>query len=296
MEWKHNEADQAVLDAGRDQVDARIADGNPESCDAGLQFQVEGKRYRIQVANDIKTRMAAYRFINDIYTAKGYGKPNPSGMWYSRYEMLPGTVTITLVSDGNVVGAVTLASDSHLRLPADDAYQKELDEKRAAGYRMTEVMSLGICPRLRGQREILGRLFSFVSLVARFMLDSTHLVVTVVPHHIRFYVDQLLFVQNGEFGYHKKTGVTCALALVDLQKKRYLDAETRDRTFYRYFYTEEEAPELVYAMGKQLRPISMREVVFFLSQRPEIWFNAPDDFRAAILQSGNELNSMVMSA
>lgn len=253
--------------------------------DIGFKFTVDGESYTIQVANTLARRMEAYRFIYKIYQAKGYGIPHESCMWFNKHEMMPGTLTLMVMRGKETVGAATLAPDSALRIPADTAYGEKLDEKRAEGYRVTEVMSLGICPRLRGQREILGTLFSFVHLIPRKLFGSTHLVVTVVPHHVRFYIDQLLFEQEGEFSYHKKTGVTCALAFLDLEKKAGIEESVRDRTFYKYFYTEEGAENTARLIGRQIRPITNREVAFFLSQRSEVLFSLTEEEKRVLLRS-----------
>ena len=123
-------------------------------------------------------------------------------------------------------------------------------------------------------REVLGRLFDCAYLTARRIRRATHFVHTVVPHHVSFYRDQLLFNQTGRERFQSKTGVNVVLLSIPLDTPDWVEGELRQDTFYRFFLSEKEEPGLVAALRRDIVAPTGEEIEYFLSERPEVWAKA----------------------
>jgi hypothetical protein len=258
-------------------------------------FAVDNEWYSLHVANDLATRREAYRFMYEVYEAKGYGQPHRCRMWFSIYEMLPTTLTLVVRRKGAVVAAATLTGDSCLGLPADEIYGPELDRRRGLGQRLTEVMSMGVRRDLRSRMGIVARLVNFVCLTGRYVQHSTDFVITVVPQHASFYENMMRFERFGQEGFHKKTGVRCVMLTLSLDLfARLREGGEQTRTVYRYYVPRDQETDAISTLAESVRQITPAEVRSFLAEKPEIWERASPaqkDALSKVVLAGQVLGS-----
>jgi hypothetical protein len=253
-----------------------------------------GSGYTVRVANDLESRQKAYRLVYRLYLEKEYAQPRPSRMWLSIFDALPETTTLLIerTDTGAAVGALTVAVDSPMGLPADKLYGPELDALRASGRRLAEIVSLGVADDLAGGMQVLVKLFNFGYFVARGLQGVTDFVVTVNPRHVNFYQRLMLFEAAGpEREYAKVGGAPAVLLRLDLavpEEQVRLERgpqelrPTRSRTIYKSFLTVREEPAVVAGLRGSLRPMSSREIGYFLVAETDILAEASEEQRAVI--------------
>jgi hypothetical protein len=260
----------AILEA----LDQRCETSAPDS----FVFGPDGE-YRLHVANDVDWRLRTYRMMHGIYNEMEWGKPDSSGLHFGIYDLLPDTVTLVVTASGRIAATMTVVFDSKLGLPDDATYGPELDLERMLGHRQAQIISFGVRREARGNREILGKLFNFVYLVARRVRGASHFVHTVVPHHVAFYRRHLLFEQIGGERFQKKTGAGVCLLTLPLSIPDEEITRPRPRGYYRYFLRPEEEPSGLAYLRATIRPISDEEVAYLLSRRPKVWEHASGEQR-----------------
>jgi hypothetical protein len=253
-----------------------------------FDFHAGGERYSVRIANTRQLREKSYRLMYDIYEEIGYGHPHPSRMWYSLYELLPETVTVTVLHGEEAVATMTVVYDSPFGLPDDANYPVEMDRHRALGRKLAQIISLGVRSDSRGAARVLVKLFNFGYFVARGIGGATDFVNTVIPRHAPFYYRKLLFEEMGEERHQPKTGVDVVLIKLDFEEAEHEahsehglfgpDAPTR-HTLYDQFDSAQERPDIVKALASGIRPITEEELVHFLGRKPELWREAPPDQR-----------------
>ncbi len=243
------------------------------------EFTAGGKRYRVRVANTRELRERSYRLMHDTYRRTGYAHPGPFPAWYSLFELLPDSVTLVVMRGDDMVGTMTVVFDSPFGLPDDETYGRELEVLRASGMRLSQIISFGTRGLRRGSMEVLGRLFDCAYLTARRIRRATHFVHTVIPRHVQFYRDQLLFERAGRERYQTKTGVSVVLLSIPLDTPDWVEGELRENTFYRFFLPEGAEDGPVSAIRKQIEAPSVGEIEYFLSKRPEVWRKASAEQR-----------------
>jgi len=234
------------------------------------RYVVDGDVFEYAVANTAYLRERSFRFVYDQYKQSGLGGLHPSRMWFSISELLPDNTTILVIKDNRIVASISNLLDSPLALPADDVRADAVDTLRATGGRPTEVFSLAIHPELRPRRAAIGRMYSVISSMNYFLFDRTHLVICVVPDHMRFFREQLLFEWDGVLGFHAKTGVDCRLLTLPLINHLTADEDTRRRSMLAYFLPERELPPVLGGLKAQLAAVDRAQLEHFLAARPEI--------------------------
>ncbi len=250
-------------------------------------FTAGGDNYQIQIANTRELKKKAYGLMYDIYEKIGYGHPNPSRMWYSLYELLPDTITVLVLRDGKAVATMSVVFDSPFGLPDDENYADELDELRASGRKLAQIISLGVRTDVRGVTKVLVKLFNYAYFVARGLHGSTDFVNTVIPRHAAFYYHKLLFTKVGETRYQPKTGVDVVMIKLDFsdaENEAHLEHGTLPggpvhHSLYRQFKSVYEAPEMVTSLEKDLRRITDADLRYFLDCKPKLWDNATPEQR-----------------
>ena len=234
----------------------------------------DGKMYSYCIANTKQLREKSFKFLYEIYLNSGLGlnEKNSFGLWFSINELLPHTITLLIVCEEKVVGSVSIVPDSEMGLPVDKAYKKEMDKKRKKGDVLCEVFSLGIHPSIRGKRPVIGRLFNLIYLVSKYIHESTHWIIEVVPKHESFYRHYLLFKSEGSISFHKKTGVYCKLLSHRLNLFSEIDDKIVQKTFMRYYFLNQGDEELyaIFCLREQLGSMKKEEVYYFLEKCPAV--------------------------
>ncbi len=238
-----------------------------------------GRRFSVCVADDREKREKAFRLMYDIYEGIGYGRPHPSRMWFSVYELLPESVTVVILEDEEPVATITTVYDSPLGLPDDATYKEEIDLLRRRGKRLSQVISLGVRDDVRGDIRLVARLFDAGYLVARGVRGATDFIQTAVPRHVPFYEKKMLFKRIGGVRFQEKTGVDVVLLHLDFNdceaaRRRYRGEDKKgaagDGSFYRYTPIAEEVPRILYVFRSKIEPISPEDVRYFIGMRPEV--------------------------
>ncbi|MFC1671967.1 hypothetical protein ACFL01_02405 [Planctomycetota bacterium] len=249
------------------------------------RFRAGDAEYRIRVANDLKTRRAAFELVHSLYVEKGYTEPFRNGMWLSPFNLLPDTVTLVVKRGDAMVGTLTLVIDSELGLPCDGLYRNEVDALRRAGRIPSEIISLGVADEgKRASQKILVKLFNYVYMTAWYLRGATDFVITVNPGHAEYYRKTLLFDRiGGERNYTKVGGAPAVLMSLPLETPTLLDRpgkeEVKRRTHYKYFHTLDEEDEILPRLETQLEPMTEREFCYFAMQKTDVWEKASHEAR-----------------
>lgn len=234
----------------------------------------ENKIYDFCVANTKILREQSFRFLYEIYLNGGLGLNNKNKfrLWFSISELLPDTITLVVFCEDKIVGSVSIIPDSEIGLPVDKAYKKEMDKKRKNGNVLCEVFSLGIHPSIRGKRPVIGKLFNHIYLVSKYIQETTHWIIEVIPKHESFYRHSLLFKSEGSISFHKKTGVYCKLLSHRLDLFSEVDDKDIQKTFMKYYLPNQSDEELnvVFNLREQVDPIKAEEVYYFIDKCPNV--------------------------
>jgi hypothetical protein len=286
------------------------------------RFECAGGQYTIRVANDLESRRKAYQLVYGLYLEKEYAQPHPSRMWLSIFDALPETTTLLVerTDTGAAVGALTVVFDSPMGLPADNLYRPELNALRAAGRKLSEIVSLGVAEEPAAGPQILVKLFNFVYLLAKKVRGASDFMITVNPRHVRFYQRTLLFEAAGpERSYGKVGGAPALLLRLDLaipeervrlehgcsgdiNSHRLGHAEAasseptalasqgggslcppntrKSRTLYPMFHAPAEEPAIVAGLASALKPMTEQELGYFFVSETDILREASPEQRA----------------
>lgn len=139
----------------------------------------------------------AYALVYREYVARGYCEPNPTAMHYSPYALFPYARTFLLERGDNLLGTISLISDSPCGLPLETLFPAEVKHCRRPGHRIAEVGLLALSGEsfrkksftLTDFQKLTGsfRLFKIMFDYARFMLGTTDLVIAMHPKHKELY-------------------------------------------------------------------------------------------------------------
>jgi len=230
----------------------------------------------VQVANNIETRLKAYEFIRNIYSAKGYANDSSSKLWLSIYDAIPETTTLIVESDEGIIeGALTVVFDSALGLPADEIYKQEIDGLRKTGHHLSEIISFGIRKENKNTIKILASLYYSAYVLAHRVKNKTDFIVTVNPQHEKFYVDKLIFKRIGGIRrYHKVNGAPAVLLNLPFSLPNKL--KEKKRIFPLYMLDDSYHAEMLLAdkLKKSLLPMSDMEFFKLFISESDVWENA----------------------
>lgn len=154
----------------------------------------------IQLASCREGLFAAFSLVYSAYLKTGLVRPNPFQMRVTPYHLLPSTdVIVAKTTDRNeVVCTLSLVGDGKLGLPIESAFAAEVAERRSRGVQLAEVTSLaeqrdendgGSSPLLKAMGFMAQR-------AKRRGIDE--LLITVHPHHVKFYQRFIGFELLGE--------------------------------------------------------------------------------------------------
>lgn len=199
--------------------------------------------YEVVIADTLELRHRAWALVHRNYKEKGYAGAGGDELWYGLHDALPDTRTFIVTREGRDVAALTLVVDSPVKLPADELYGMELDQRRKNGQRFCEIISLASEEKSSARcLEILKHLFRLSYLSARYVENATDLIITVNPHHTGYYEKKMLFEQVGEERKCAKVGGAPAVLLrLDLTtaEARYSQRLYGRKTeFYNFFLAD----------------------------------------------------------
>ncbi len=145
---------------------------------------VEGGAFKIRVAKRTGAHRDARVLVEERYASRGYAVP----LVMDR----PRVFTFIAYDEGEVVGTVSVGTDSDQGLFADGLYRVEIDRLRAAGFHVCEFTRLAV-DRSTASRRVLAGLFHTAYLFACKIRGYTHAVIEVNPRHVLFYGKELKF-------------------------------------------------------------------------------------------------------
>lgn len=154
----------------------------------------------IELASQGEELFAAFSLVYRTYLRTGLVHPNPFHMRVTPYHLLPSTDVIVAKAPerSNVVCTLSLVADGKLGLPIESAFAEEVAERRRRGVRLAEVTSLA------DQRDVDEAEPSPLLKVMGFMAQRAkrrgidELLITVHPHHMKFYQRFIGFELLGE--------------------------------------------------------------------------------------------------
>jgi hypothetical protein len=236
--------------------------------------------YAVSVASDVISRIKAYELVYDVYKEQGYAKPSRSGRWVGVHHAHPETVTVIVERRGEMVGTLSIVPDSPLGLPADELYGDRLSEMRQSGRRLSEIISLAVSETGKSSQLVVLHLCMFAYLAAREVQRATDMVITVNPHHRRYYERRMHFVPAGpERTYDKVEGAPAVLLSCDLDNHLRIEGKDRERTIYRKWPSQEEWDRLAWRIEEVHAPMTVDETEFFLRYKTDIWEHATEKQR-----------------
>lgn len=228
---------------------------------------------RILVANNRETRERAYRLAYQVYREKGYVPENSTGMLVTPYDTQPETLTLLAEdSHGQAMGTVTLVFDSPAGLPSNEIYGSELNDLRAQGRRMAEVIRLAVDKSHPHSMMLLIRMLNFLTIFSRRVRKDTDFIIEVNPHHVAYYRRMVLFEQAGPVrACPRVNGAPAVLLRLDLSLMdseirahgHFINSSVKRRNVYAYTYTWAEEKPIAKFLARQHRPMTPFEMAYF---------------------------------
>jgi hypothetical protein len=169
-----------------------------------VTFRLVETREKIRAARDL---------VNNRYLWRGYG---------GNHRILSDAyhATFTAEANGEVVGTITLATDSRNGLAIDRAFRNELDRYRARpGVRICELTKFAFNPKIQS-REIMAALFHIVFVYGYRSHGCTDLFIEVNPRHVRFYEVMLGFERIGDLRENESVRAPAQLMWLKVAKIR----------------------------------------------------------------------------
>ena len=253
----------------------------------------------LRVANQFELRQKAYEYLYKVYLNEGYTRKKNSKLHLSIYNAIPDTTTL-IVEDqnGNFNGTLTMVFDSNIGLPSDLQYKKEIDKLRGDKRQICEIISLGIDRAQRGSIRILAGLFYYAFLFALHIMESTDMIINVIPSQANFYCKNLLF---RKIGNKKKcpraNGVSAVLLNMRVSSLNNLRKRKRVFPFSMFQFSEQDEIKLARKLKSMLLPMSDLEFYTFFMEETDLWEKASDEKKNYIkkLYPANQIDHFIIS-
>lgn len=198
-------------------------------------------RPAIKIAETQDEYEQSFRLVHDTYLRMGYLKePQPHGMLFSAYSLLPETVIFVAKSYLTVISTLTEIFDTEaFGLPMDIIYKPEVDALRAQGRRVVELSALVTPPKLRWRN--LFMVLSQVMYQYSVYRGVDDLCIAVNPKHVSFYKNILLFEDFGPERHYPRVDAPAVALRVDMHHiadrlKEVYDSSDLDTNLYLYFH------------------------------------------------------------
>ncbi|WP_177196754.1 N-acetyltransferase [Duganella sp. CF517] len=164
--------------------------------------------FGIHLANTEAGRQSAARLVNKMYRWRGYGDQHA-------LEAHPHHVTLTAAEPEQLLGTVTLRTDSANGMLADATFKEVIDAYRRSGARVCEVTKLAIDP-LAHPKLALATLVHIIYLYAYKIYACTDMFIEVNPRHKRFYEEMLGFEPAAEVRNNARVNAPAHLLRISL--------------------------------------------------------------------------------
>lgn len=212
----------------------------------------------------------AFSLLYQNYLAKGLLRPDPLGLRYTHYNLLPESATFVAATPARTLATFSLIPDTRsFGLPMDALYRKELDRLRT-GTRPAEISGLAVAPSYESVSLLL--ILNLVRLMYHYAgkIGVTDLVVACHPRHARLYTRLFGFEQMGPLRTYRAVNDAPAVAL----RLCLADAEERYRAEYGageglhgFFFRQLVAPPLEPLRAGAMDPAAARQL---LALRPDL--------------------------
>lgn len=167
-----------------------------------------------------------------------------------------GRVTLAACVDDATVATITATLDGRDGLYVGRTYADEVNALRADGRKLCEFTKLAVDESVRSQ-AVLGAIFHVACIYVINLHQCTDVLVEVNPRHVRFYERMLGFQRAADERLDPEVNAPAVLLRLDLKhcaaeiarlggRRR---ADGRERSFYPYFFSPEEAEEIVGRLG-----------------------------------------------
>ncbi len=164
--------------------------------------------FGIHLANTEAGRQSAAMLVNKMYRWRGYGDQHA-------LEAHPYHVTLTAAESQQLLGTVTLRTDSAHGMLADATFKEVIDTYRQAGAKVCEVTKLAIDP-LAHPKLALATLVHIIYLYAYKIYACTDMFIEVNPRHKRFYEQMLGFEPAAEVRNNARVNAPAHLLRISL--------------------------------------------------------------------------------
>lgn len=170
----------------------------------------------IRLADCDGHRNAARLLLNRMYSWRGYGDQHV-------IATSPSHTTFTASSDdGEVLGTITLATDSQRGLAADALFKDVIDTYRARpGAKVCELTKFAF-DMAKQSKAVMASLFHLIFIYGHRQYGCTDLFIEVNPRHVRFYETMLGFTRLGDLKMNASVDAPSQLMWLSV-------AEVRDR-------------------------------------------------------------------
>lgn len=157
--------------------------------------------------------------------------------------------TLVVQVDGAAQGTLTIRFDNGY-LAAQENFPEYIDELRAQGKRLCEFGKLAVDASVRSKR-VLGAMFQLAWLLAFQIRGATDILAEVNPTHANFYQKMLDFERIGDERNCDRVGAPAVLLLLSAEKGHELQAATKGRGFYPYFFSAADRDTLLRQLTRQ---------------------------------------------
>lgn len=205
------------------------------------QVSLDEEKFKIRLATTEDRRESASLLIQKMYSWRGYTTGSPLT------QPNPNRITLVAGVADAVIGTLTIGFDSPAGLLADEMYKQEIDQLRAKGAKIGELIKLA-ADRSVSSMQVLAALFHLAYIYGRNIHGLTDAVIEVNPNHVGFYQKVLGFERIGEEKMCPRANAPAVLLRLGHE---YLTEQIRkfggkgaqavgERTLYPYFFSPEE--------------------------------------------------------
>ncbi len=213
----------------------------PSEKEGTRQVSLEEEKFKIRLATTEDRRESASLLIQKMYSWRGYNTGSPLT------QTDPNRITLVAGVGEAVIGTLTIGFDSPSGLLADEMYKQEIDQLRAQGAKVGELIKLA-ADRSVSSMQVLAALFHLAYIYGRNIHGRTDAVIEVNPHHGGFYQKVLGFERIGEEKMCPRANAPAVLLRLGHehlaeQIRQFGGKGARavgERTLYPYFFSADE--------------------------------------------------------